>query len=197
MTEGLELEFNERNKRIGILIAVLAGVLAFTEAGGQNASSDALRGTIEASNTWAFFQAKTIRMTTLRTQARDLELSVMGMEPGAKLDEINKTIAEWRATADRYDSEPETGEGRKELTARAKTIEAARDEAAAANGSYDLGKFGVAARDFARLRGRRDVGVVACLYRRGARRVGRDLRRAGVCGRRLCWVDSWISRSPE
>ncbi|MEQ1863094.1 MAG: DUF4337 domain-containing protein [Micropepsaceae bacterium] len=138
MTEGLELEFNERNKRIGILIAILAGVLAFTEAGGQNASSDALRGTIEASNTWAFFQAKTIRMTTLRTQARDLELSVIGMEPGAKLEEINKTIAEWRATAERYDSEPETGEGRKELTAKAKAIEAARDEAAAANGSYDL-----------------------------------------------------------
>jgi hypothetical protein len=138
MADALELEFNERNKRIGILIAVLAGILAFTEAGGQNASSDALRGTIEASNTWAFFQAKTIRMTTLKTQARDLELSTMGTEPGAKLDEIGKTIAEWRATAERYDSEPETGEGRKELTARAKTIEAARDEAAAANASYDL-----------------------------------------------------------
>ena len=138
MPEGLELEFNERNKRIGILIAILAGLLAFTEAGGQNASSDALRGTIEASNTWAFFQAKTIRMTTLRTQARDLELNVIGIEPGAKRDEVNKTIAEWRATADRYDSEPEAGEGRKELTAKAKTIEAARDEAAAANGSYDL-----------------------------------------------------------
>ena len=138
MAEALELEFNERNKRIGILIAVLAGVLAFTEAGVQNASSDALRGTIEASNTWAFFQAKTIRMTTLRTQARDLELTAIGIETGAKLDEINKTIAEWRATAERYDSEPDTGEGRKELTARAKTIEAARDEAAAANGSYDL-----------------------------------------------------------
>lgn len=138
MADVLELEFNERNKRIGILIAVLAGVLAFTEAGGQNASSDALRGTIEASNTWAFFQAKTIRMTTLRTQARDLELNALGMAPGAKLDEIKKTIAEWRATADRYDSEPETGEGRKELTSRAKEIETARDEAAAANGSYDL-----------------------------------------------------------
>lgn len=138
MTDGLELEFNERNKRIGILIAVLAGVLAFTEAGGQNASSDALRGTIEASNTWAFFQAKTIRMTTLRTQARDLELTAMGMALGAQRDEVAKQIAEWRATADRYDSEPETGEGRKELTVRAKAIEAARDEAAAANGTYDL-----------------------------------------------------------
>jgi hypothetical protein len=138
MAEALELEFDERNKRIGILIAILAAVLAFTEAAGSNAASDALRGTVEASNTWAFFQAKTIRMTTLRAQARDLEISAIGMPKGAKLDEINKQIAEWRATADRYDSEPETGEGRKELTARAKQIEADRDDAAAANATYDL-----------------------------------------------------------
>lgn len=138
MAEALELEFDERNKRIGILIAVLAGVLAFTEAAGSNAASDSLRGTIEASNTWAFFQAKTIRMTTLRAQARDLEITAMGMPKGAKLDEINKQIAEWRTTADRYDSEPETGEGRKELSVKAKQIEAARDDDAAANSTFDL-----------------------------------------------------------
>lgn len=138
MAEGLELEFDERNKRIGILIAVMAAVLAFTEAAGSNAASDSLRGTVEASNTWAFFQAKTIRMTTLRSQARDLEITAIGMPKGAKLDEINKQIAEWRATADRYDSEPETGEGRKELTEKAKKIEADRDDAAAANSTFDL-----------------------------------------------------------
>jgi hypothetical protein len=138
MAEGLELEFDERNKRIGILIAILAAVLAFTEAAGSNAASDALRGTVEASNTWAFFQAKTIRMTTLRAQARDLEIAAIGMPKGAKLDEINKQVAEWRATADRYDSEPETGEGRKELSERAKQIETDRDNAAAANSTYDL-----------------------------------------------------------
>ncbi|MDZ4866203.1 MAG: DUF4337 domain-containing protein [Alphaproteobacteria bacterium] len=138
MPEALELEFNERNKRIGILIAILAGILAFTEAAGNNASSDALRGTIEASNTWAFFQAKTIRMTTLRTQADALELTSTQMPAGARQDAVKKQIADWRATAERYDSEPATGEGRKELSAKAKEIEAARDEAAAANSTYDL-----------------------------------------------------------
>ena len=138
MAEGLELEFNETNKRIGILIAVMAGVLAFAEAGGSNASADALRGTVELSNTWAFFQAKTIRMTTLKAEADSLELVVAKWEPGPEREAAVKTIADWRATAARYDSEPETGEGRKELSAKAKEIEAARDDAAAANETYDL-----------------------------------------------------------
>jgi hypothetical protein len=115
MPEALELEFNERNKRIGILIAILAGILAFTEAAGNNASSDALRGTI------------------VRTQADALELTSTQMPAGAPQDAVKKQIADWRATAERYDSEPATGEGRKELSAKAKEIEAARDEAAAAN----------------------------------------------------------------
>lgn len=138
MAEALELEFNDTNKRIGILIAVMAGVLAFAEAGGSNASADALRGTVELSNTWAFFQAKTIRMTTLSAEAESLELLTSDMSAGPKREAITKKIADWKATAARYDSEPETGEGRKELAAKAKQIEAARDDAAAANATYDL-----------------------------------------------------------
>ena len=138
MAEGLELEFNDTNKRIGILIAVMAGVLAFAEAGGSNASADALRGTVELSNTWAFFQAKTIRMTTLNAQADALELVTNEMAAGPQREAITKKVTDWRATAQRYDSEPETGEGRKELAAKAKEIETARNDAAAANATYDL-----------------------------------------------------------
>jgi len=138
MTEGVELEFSETNKHIGILIAVMASVLAFTEAAGSNAAADAIRETVEASDTWAFFQAKTIRMTTLRADAQMLELGAIGLQPGEKLETIKKAVAEWRATAEKYDSEPSTGEGRKELSVKAKAIEAARDEAAAANATYDL-----------------------------------------------------------
>lgn len=138
MPEALELEFNERNKRIGILIAVLAGVLAFAEAAGSNASADSLRGTVELSNTWAFFQAKTIRMTTLSAQAESLELVTADMAAGPQREAVTKAINDWRATAARYDSEPETGEGRRELSAKAKEIEAARDYAAAANATFDL-----------------------------------------------------------
>src|ERR687885_2818258 len=57
------------NKRIALLIAVIALFLAFSETLGKSAQTAALSDNVEASNLWAFFQAKTIRITTLRTEA--------------------------------------------------------------------------------------------------------------------------------
>jgi hypothetical protein len=60
------------NKRIALLISVLALVLAFSETLGKAAQTTALNQNVEASNLWAFFQAKTIRQTTLRATAKAL-----------------------------------------------------------------------------------------------------------------------------
>ena len=64
------------NKRIALLIAVLALVLAFAETLGKSAQTAAIDKNIEASNLWSFFQAKTIRMTVLRTAAEAAELEL-------------------------------------------------------------------------------------------------------------------------
>src|SRR5919109_73545 len=61
------------NKRVALLIAVLALILAFAETLGKGAQTGALAYNIEASNLWAFFQAKTIRQTVLRTAAEEIE----------------------------------------------------------------------------------------------------------------------------
>lgn len=131
-----------RNKKIAVLISVLAALLAIVEAGGKSAQNTSLSANIEASNLWAFFQAKTIRMTTMRTAADALEVAVAGMVPEDKAPAVAKRVGDWRAAASRYDSEPETGEGRKELAARAKTAEAIRDKALAA---YHMFEYGAAA----------------------------------------------------
>ena len=55
---------------------------------------------------------------------------------------LKKQVEHWRKTAQRYETEPETGEGRKELAARAKVKEAARDKAMAA---YHMFEYGSAA----------------------------------------------------
>ena len=138
MAEGVELEFTEKTKRIGIMIAIMATVLALSEAAGQNAQADAIRETVEASDLWAFFQAKTIRMTTLKANADLLELQSAELKPGPHATAIAKTVADWRATAARYDSEPETKEGRKELAVRATEKIAERDHNAAVNATFDL-----------------------------------------------------------
>lgn len=125
------------NKKVALLIAVLAAFLAFSETLGSSAQTEALSRNIEASNLWAFFQAKTIRLTTLRTAAEALEVDgALAATPEAKAL-IDKRVASWKKTADRYDSEPDTQEGRKELAARAKTAEQKRDRALAAYHQFE------------------------------------------------------------
>ncbi len=125
------------NRKVALLISVLAVVLAFSETLGKGAQTHGLSYNVEASNLWAFYQAKTIRMTTLRTAAETAELDLPSL-PAAKRDAASKRIADWRGTAARYDSEPDTGEGRKELSARAKAAEAKRDRALAAYHQYEV-----------------------------------------------------------
>ena len=108
------------NKRIALLISVLALLLAFAETLGKNAQTAGLASNIEASNLWAFFQAKTIRQTVLRTAAEELESGQMS-------EAAKKQVAKWKETAQRYQSEPETNEGRDQLAARAKAAEKKRD----------------------------------------------------------------------
>ena len=131
------------NKRIALLIAVFALVLAFSETLGEAAQTTALSQNIEASNLWAFFQAKTIRMTVLRTATEEVELDLQRVLPPAALQAVEQRIAAWRKTAERYDSEPETGEGRKELAARAKAAEKKRDYALSAYHHYEVASAAV------------------------------------------------------
>ena len=124
------------NKGIALLISVLALVLAFSETLGKSAQTAALAYNIEASNLWAFFQAKTIRQTVLRTAAEELETA-------SSSDLSKKQVAKWRETAQRYQSEPETNEGRDQLAARAKAAEKKRDISMAAYHHYELASAAV------------------------------------------------------
>jgi len=137
MAEGLELEFSETNKHIGVIIAVMAAVLALTEAAARNAQVDTVRDTIEASDTWAFYQAKNIRANTLRVSADELEIAAMGLKAGAETTAITKKIEEWRANVKRYESDPEKGEGMKELTEKAHGIVEHREDRQAVGENYE------------------------------------------------------------
>jgi hypothetical protein len=127
------------NKGVALFIAVLALVLAFSETLGKASQTSALANHIEASNLWAFFQAKTIRQTTIRTAAEEMEAQFGQKAPEA----VKKQVEAWKKTAERYQSEPDTKEGRKELMARAKEGEAKRDRAMAAYHQYEVASAAV------------------------------------------------------
>jgi hypothetical protein len=126
------------NKKIALLIAVLALFLAFSETLGKSAQTSAISDNVEASNLWAFFQAKTIRMTAVRTAAEAAKLDAAGTGDPAARAAREKQIDTWQKTAARYDSEPETQEGRRELAARAKQAEEKRDNALAKYHHYEI-----------------------------------------------------------
>jgi hypothetical protein len=125
------------NKHVALLISLLAVVLAFSETLGKSAQTTGLDANIEAANLWAFYQAKTIRMTTLRAQSDAFEAQ-LPIVPAAARGEYEKRIAGWKKDVARYDSEPDTGEGRKELVVRAKAAEGRRDLALASYHHYEL-----------------------------------------------------------
>src|SRR5262245_63835052 len=130
------------NKRIAICISILALFLAIAETLGKSAQTDALSFNVEASNRWAFYQAKTIRKTTMETAAEQMEVDVQLAKDTAVKDLLTNRVKEWRDRATRYESEPKPnnkGEGRKELMARALAAEAKRDHAMAKYHNFEFG----------------------------------------------------------
>jgi len=123
---------NDRFKqRAAVGIAILAMLLAITGLGGANAGKEATNNNIYAANTYAFYQAKNIRQTDYNLAADAIELAFMqesSLSAEAKAGLKAKAEA-YRKTAARYESEPETKEGKKELMVRAKEFENKRDHA--------------------------------------------------------------------
>ncbi|MBF0178306.1 MAG: DUF4337 domain-containing protein [Magnetococcales bacterium] len=122
--EGQGHGSSSRNKRIAILISIMACLLSIVEIGANSAQNASLAAHIEASNLWAFFQAKTIRMTATRTSAELLETMMPPDLSPERAAAWQKRVADFQASSKRFDSEPQTGEGRKELMVRAKAAEA-------------------------------------------------------------------------
>ncbi len=126
------------NKKIALLIAVIALFLAFSETLGKGAQTESISKNVEASNLWAFFQAKSIRRTTVQAVSEHARLSLGLSGDEAQKAALAKQIDDWNKAAARYRSEPETGEGSEQLAARAKKAEEARDLAMARYHHYEV-----------------------------------------------------------
>jgi hypothetical protein len=124
---------DNQNRKIALVIAVLALFLAFSETLGKSAQTSALNFQIEASNLWNFFQAKNIRRTATIVATESAKIDAGTTSDEARKAALIKQIDEWNKTAARYRSEPEAGDGKGEgtveLARRAKEMEQERDTA--------------------------------------------------------------------
>jgi hypothetical protein len=128
MTEEKKpLSRSEREAQIkdkaGWLITVLAALLAINTLMGGSNSSKVLNNTIDANNTWAFYQAKSIKQT----------LAEMALDDAVRAKDTKKTEA-LQAKIDRYENEPK--EGKKDLMAKARKLEEERSIAKARSPWY-------------------------------------------------------------
>lgn len=136
----LKTSEDSRSKWIGIYVGVLAMLLAICGMGGGNAAKDATRANIEASNMWAFFQAKNIRRTSFSLAADDLELSLKtnATMPPEGRTAVEDKIKAYRARVAELTSDKQRNEGLDEIFQRAKTLEAERDLALRKDPYFDL-----------------------------------------------------------
>ena len=143
-------EENEKGERFrngaALLIAFLAAVLAIGGLGGGNATDDMILSNIQASNSWAFFQAKNMRQTMYEVAVEDLKLQLASpsLSPGARAT-LEKNITDYERTIARYDDEPDPsapgdtlrGEGKKQLSAQARSYERMRERAGDQDANFD------------------------------------------------------------
>ncbi len=133
MSEAPETELPEKGNdpfrtRCAMLVSTLAMCLAIASLGGNNASKESMSNNILASNAYSFYQAKNLRQTNYKIAADDMRVQLANdkLTPAAKTL-LEKKLGDYEKNIARYESEPETGDGKKELLEKAKEHEHERD----------------------------------------------------------------------
>ena len=102
----------------GLVIVIMALLLAVTTYFSNSFSGQVLKNTLKATDTYAFYQSKSIKQAIAEGQRDDY----VARKDTVKAEKLQAKI-------DRYESDPSTGEGKKELLAKAQGYEKARDDA--------------------------------------------------------------------
>jgi hypothetical protein len=120
--EAKPLSRSEREAQIkdkaGLVIVIMALFMAITTYFSNMHSGTAMKSMLKATDTYAFFQSKSIKQTIAEGQRDDY----IARGEKAKAEKLQEKI-------DRYESDPVKGEGKKELLAKAQAFEKARDDA--------------------------------------------------------------------
>jgi hypothetical protein len=135
----------DRFRRVsGIYVGVVALLLAISTLGGGRATKEMLGASIRAADSYSFAQAKYLRETAYELAADQIEAQFIAYpsisdEAKASMTEL---VKKYRDAAKRYASDPTSGEGRRELLARAKEWEKIRDHAEAQDPNFQYAQAG-------------------------------------------------------
>lgn len=106
--------------RAGLVVVIMALFLAGNTYIANKFSGESQTKLLQASNTYGFYQAKSIKQSITEGQLED-----------AKQAGNKERVAKLEAKIERYESDPASGEGKKELLAKAQRLETERESARA------------------------------------------------------------------
>ena len=115
---------------VSLFIALLTLPMAISTMHWSNTTSDAITHSINVVNAYSFYQAKSTRQSVMQLNVDDLDLELKIHPPASATAKklIEDRIATLHANITRYQSDVASGEGKKELLAKAKELEVLRDD---------------------------------------------------------------------
>jgi len=108
-----ETTTNKLKSKAALIISLFAAIYSVDAFLGAQISSRILNNTVHVNDVWNFYQAKAIKQM-ITEYSKDIAIR----------DKDDSKVAAMQALIDRYESDPKSGEGKKELLVKAKGIEA-------------------------------------------------------------------------
>jgi len=112
---------NSFSRRVALVTAIYAVVLAIAALGGNHAMKEMLLAQQQSSDQWAFYQAKVIREHLYRAQTMRLEADLADRAPAAAREKHEALLKKLDEEEKRYNAE------KKDIEKDAKKLEAVRD----------------------------------------------------------------------
>ena len=139
MTEALEDAIESKNKKVALIIAILALLLALAEAGGKNAQHRSTEQNIEASDLYNFYQAKKIRSTLAESNLATMAVNRLAAIDPKVQEAMDTQIDNWKAAIAKFANDPKNPkDSMGAILERAKGASEARDLANHRLGHYEL-----------------------------------------------------------
>src|SRR5271157_2410758 len=134
------IEAKEKDRTVALIIAILALLLALSEAGAKKAQHLSMEKNIEASDLFNFFQAKRIRSTVVETAAGMLEAQKTALTDPKAQEAFEKQIGDFKATVARFEKDPKKPEDSLDaIEERANAAVESRESANRRLEHYELG----------------------------------------------------------
>ncbi len=142
MPEAAEsaVEAKEKDRTVALIIAILALLLALSEAGAKKAQHLSIESNIEASDLFNFYQAKRIRSTVVESASKSLEAQKTALVDLKAQEAFDKQITDFNAAVARFEKDPKKPEDSLDaIQERAKAATEARELANHKLQHYELG----------------------------------------------------------